>query len=417
MILSCTALPFPVYIVRNFFQYQSDLKRMKQGGRLPTREIPCAAAADRVNDMKKYFLICLAALCCLAGCQVAQQTPSSQSASSQAQPAPSAQPTPTPAPQSEPAIDLHEWYDLPETVEITDAYGKWLEAPMTTRPMELLKSLFENAMAGKWEEAGELVSSAPGVFDGLQNVKIDEFTVTRMDISGPETLSPEQAMVYFDLVVSESDSELFQVGRTSWVARLIELESNWAEYILPADKAVTTCNYDDMEPVEMFCFRLASTLPELQGTDFQQYLKFSDAYDQGAAVDAACVVLEDANLPEVEYTPETRGIPAFCENMEKVFGVDMRDVDLTQYSEYQQTGMVLPIPRGGKWVYAVTRECTFDQAQNCYTVTMDLYADTICWMVSRTVQYTVSVNEDGSFRLEEVKDLYSSGLPMEVGSI
>ena len=134
-------------------------------------------------------------------------------------------------------------------------------------------------------------------------------------------------------------------------------------------------------------------------------------------MDAACVVLEDANLPEVEYTPETRGIPAFCENMEKVFGVDMRDVDLTQYSEYQRTGMVLPTPRGGKWVYAVTRECTFDQAQNCYTVTMDLYADTICWMVSRTVQYTVSVNEDGSFRLEEVKDLYSSGLPMEVGSI
>ena len=131
---------------------------MKQGGRLPTREIPCAAAADRVNDMKKYFLICLAALCCLAGCQVAQQTPSSQSASSQAQQVPSAQPTP--APQSEPAIDLHKWYDLPETVEITDAYGKWLEAPMTTRSMELLKSLFENAMAGKLEEAGELVSSA-----------------------------------------------------------------------------------------------------------------------------------------------------------------------------------------------------------------------------------------------------------------
>ncbi len=415
MILSCTALPFPVYIVRNFFQYQSDLKRMKQGGRLPTREMPCAAAADRVNDMKKYLLICLAALCCLAGCQVAQQTPSSQPASSQAQPASSAQPTP--APQSEPAVDLHEWYDLPETVEITDAYGKWLEAPVTTRSMKLLKSLFENAMAGKWEEAGELVSSTPGVFDGLQNVKIDEFTITRVEISGPETLSQEQAMVYFDLVVSESDSELFQVGRTSWVARLLDLENNWAEYILPVDKAVTTCNYEELEPVELFCFRLASTLPDLQGTDFQEYFKFADEYEQGAAVNAACIALENANLPEVEYTPETRGIPAFYDNMEKVFGVDMRDVDLTQYSEYQQTGMVLPAPRGGKWVYAVTRESTFDQAQNRHTVTLDLYADSICWVVSRTVQYTVSVNEDGSFRLEEVKDLYSSGLPLEVGSI
>lgn len=411
MILSCTALPFPVYIVRNFFQYQSDLKRMKQGGRLPTREMPCAAAADRVNDMKKYLLICLAALCCLAGCQVAQQTPSSQPASSQAQP------TPTPAPQSEPAVDLHEWYELPETVEITDAYGKWLEAPVTTRSMKLLKSLFENAMAGKWEEAGELVSNTPGVFDGLQNVKIDEFTITRVEISGPETLSQEQAMVYFDLVVSESDSELFQVGRTSWVARLLDLENNWAEYILPVDKAVTTCNYEELEPVELFCFRLASTLPDLQGTDFQEYFKFADEYEQGAAVNAACIALENANLPEVEYTPETRGIPAFYDNMEKVFGVDMRDVDLTQYSEYQQTGMVLPAPRGGKWVYAVTRESTFDQAQNRHTVTLDLYADSICWVVSRTVQYTVSVNEDGSFRLEEVKDLYSSGLPLEVGSI
>lgn len=198
---------------------------MKQGGRLQTREMPCAAAADRVNHMKKYLLICLAVLCCLAGCQVAQQTPSSQSASSQAQPASSALPS-SASQQSEPAVDLHEWYELPETVEITDAYGKWLEAPVTTRSMKLLKSLFENAMAGKWEEAGELVSSTPGVFDGLQNVKIDEFTITRVEISGPETLSQEQAMVYFDLVVSESDSELFQVGRTSWVARLLDLENN-----------------------------------------------------------------------------------------------------------------------------------------------------------------------------------------------
>ncbi len=373
--------------------------------------MPRAAAADRVNHMKRCLLLCLAALCCLAGCQSARQTPGSQPASSRAQPAP------TPASRSEPAMDLHAWYELPETVQITDAYGKWLEAPATTRSMKLFKSLLENAMAGKWEEAGELVSSTPGVFEGLQNVKIDDFVITRVDISGPETLSPEQAMVYFDLVVSESDSELFPVGRTSWAARLLDLENNWAEYILPLDRAAATCNYAELQPVELFCFRLASVLPDLQGADFQAYFRFADAYEQGAAVDAACVALENANLPAVEYTPETRGIPAFCENMEKVFGVDMRDVDLTAYSEYQQTGMILPSPRGGKWACATVRDTAFDPAQNCYTVTLDLYADSICWVVSRRVQYTVSVNEDGSFRLEEVKDLYSSGLPLEIGSL
>ena len=77
--------------------------------------------------------------------------------------------------------------------------------------------------------------------------------------------------------------------------------------------------------------------------------------------------------------------------------------------------MIIPVPKGGRWVYAVTAD--IGQEADTQTVTLDLYADTICWSVASTLRYTLTQNEDGSFRLLSVDELYSSGLSWETGSL
>lgn len=86
-------------------------------------------------------------------------------------------------------------------------------------------------------------------------------------------------------------------------------------------------------------------------------------------------------------------------------------------AEITQLKMAVPVSRGGRWVYSVITESEFDPNTKQYTITFDLYSDTICWVVGKTVQYKLSENEDGSFRLLSVEVLYDSGINIQVGSI
>ena len=86
-------------------------------------------------------------------------------------------------------------------------------------------------------------------------------------------------------------------------------------------------------------------------------------------------------------------------------------------AEITQLKMVVPVSRDGRWVYSVITESEFDPNTKQYTITFDLYSDTICWVVGKTVQYKLSENEDGSFRLLSVEVLYDSGINIQVGSI
>ena len=357
--------------------------------------------------MKRFLPIFTAALCLLTRCIAAPPVSSSSSTPS---------PTPTPAPQSEAsapsqAFDLHAYYELPDSVVIRDTVDGRTQLPFNGFAMYNLKELFGRLTDGQWEEAEALVCSTPGVFDQFAGVQISDFVIRELEVQD------EKTMVYFDLTVEESDNPLFAVGTTPWVAKLTSFDRNWAEYILPQGSSVSTCYFASLQPVEQFCFRLASYLPDLRGTDFSACFDRSDPYVMYQAVDAACVILNSAGLPDVPDTPETKSPAAFCDRMEAVFGVDLRDVDLTQYSGYQAYGMMVPVGKGGRWVYAAIAESTRDEAHNRFTVTMDLYADTVCWVKAQTLRYTVGVNEDGSFRLLEVEQLYDSGHPLEMGSV
>lgn len=357
--------------------------------------------------MKRFLPIFTAALCLLTGCIAAPPVSSSSSTPS---------PTPTPAPQSEAsapsqAFDLHAYYELPDSVVIRDTVDGRTQLPFNDFAMYNLKELFGRLTDGQWEEAEALVCSTPGVFDQFAGVQISDFVIRELEVQDEET------MVYFDLTVEQSDNPLFAVGTTPWVAKLTSFDRNWAEYILPQGSSVSTCYFASLQPVEEFCFRLASYLPDLRGTDFSAYFDRSDPYVMYQAIDAACVVLNSAGLPDVPDTPETKSPEAFCDQVEAVLGVDLRDVDLTQYSGYQAYGMMVPVGKGGRWAYAAITDSIHDDAQNRFTVTMDLYADTVCWVKAQTLRYTVGVNEDGSFRLLEVEQLYDSGHPLEMGSV
>lgn len=365
--------------------------------------------ADRVIGMKRLFAIFTAVLFfALAGCSPGREASSASSGNS-----PEVTPTPQSEVQTSAEFDLHEYYQLPESVEIRDNVADRTELPGNKQAMDNLKELFDRAMGGRWGEAEALVSSASNIFNEFSGVKISDFAIRSVEINDDDN----ETLVRFDLTVTESDSELFEVGTTPWQAKLVISESNWAEYILPESRVVSTCNFSEMQPVEMFCYRLAANLPELTGTDFRACFDFSDDSALNRTVDAACIALSYANLPEVEYTPESKSPEVFYADMEKVFGADLRDVDVTRYSWYQDSQMIIPIPKGSRWVYAVITESTHDAAQDVYTVTMDLYSDTVCWVVGRTVRYTVSVNEDGSFRLREVQEIYSSGYAIETGTL
>ena len=364
-------------------------------------------SSREVTAMKRFLPIFTAALCLLTGCIAAPPVSSSSSTPS---------PTPTPAPQSEAsapsqAFDLHAYYELPDSVVIRDTVDGRTQLPFNGFAMYNLKELFGRLTDGQWEEAEALVCSTPGVFDQFAGVQISDFVIRELEVQD------EKTMVYFDLTVEESDNPLFAVGTTPWAAKLTSFDRNWAEYILPQGSSVSTCYFASLQPVEQFCFRLASYLPDLRGTDFSACFDRSDPYVMYQAVDAACVILNSAGLPDVPDTPETNSSAAFCDRMEAVFGVDLRDVDLTQYSGYQAYGMMVPVGKGGRWVYAAIAESTRDEAHNRFTVTMDLYADTVCWVKAQTLRYTVGVNEDGSFRLLEVEQLYDSGHPLEMGSV
>ena len=368
-------------------------------------------------DMKKIlpaFLVLL--FCALSGC--APETPAS---SLPAEPASSSSPgvSSSSAPgvsssspsSAAPLFDLYDYYNLPESVEILDPFPDRTEPPYTEHAMAQLKDLFAHAMAGEWELARQLASSIPGAFDRFEEVKISDFQIRKVDILD----SYDTALVSFDLTVEGGDDELFQPGTTPWEAKLVLSESNWAEYILPKDQVLTPCQWAQMEPAELFCFTLASYLPQLRGDDFTPYLKPADETEMYYMIDSACCALTRANLPEVPYTPETKSPEAFYRDMEKVFGVDLWGVDLSQYSSYLAYQMIIPVPKGGRWVYAVTADT--GQEADTQTVTLDLYADTICWSVASTLRYTLTQNEDGSFRLLSVDELYSSGLSWEKGSL
>lgn len=363
-------------------------------------------SSREVTAMKRLLSILTAALFLLTGCIAAPPVSSSSTPS----------PTPTPAPQSEAsapgqAFDLHAYYELPNSVVIRDNVDGRTQLPFNGFAMYNLKELFGRLTDGQWEEAEALVCSTPGVFDQFAGVQISDFVIRELEVQDEET------MVYFDLTVEASNNPLFAVGTTPWVAKLTSFDRNWAEYILPQGSSVSTCYFASLEPVEQFCFRLASYLPDLRGTDFSPHFEFSDPYDMSRAIDAACVVLKSAGLPDVPDTPETKSPEAFCDQMEAVFGVDLRDADLTSYSGYEAYGMMVPVGKGGRWAYASITDSIHDDAQNRFTVTMDLYADTVCWVKAQTLRYTVGVNEDGSFRLLEVEQLYDSGHPLEFGSV
>lgn len=362
-------------------------------------------SSREVTAMKRLLPIFTAALCLLTGCIAAPPVSSS-----------SLPPSPTPAPQSEASapsqvFDLHAYYELPDSVLIRDTVDGRTQLPFNSFAMYNLKELFGQLTDGQWKEAEALVCNTPGVFDQFAGVQISNFVIRELEVQDEETI------VYFDLTVEESDNPLFAVGTTPWVAKLTSFDRNWAEYILPQDRGVPTSCFASLQPVEMFCFRLASYLPELRGTDFTPYFDFSDPYEMSRTIDAACVILNSAGLPDVPETPEAKSPAAFCDQMEAVFGVDLRDVDLTQYSGYEAYGMMVPVGKGGRWVYATIAESTHDDAQNRSTVTMDLYADAVCWVKAQTLRYTVGMNEDGSFRLLEVEQLYDSGHPLEMGSV
>lgn len=363
--------------------------------------------------MKKIVFIPLAAALIVSGCNTAPQQnsqpaqpgePPVSSSSSQSQPAPK--------PSEQPALDLHAHYNVPQSVEIIDHVEGRSELPYNYVSLEFLKRFLSALTAGDWQSAADIASDVEGVFDCFASVVITDAEITKIEL-----VSDEESMVYFDLTVAESDSDFFPTGTSQWVAKIVDQEANWAEYILPADQSVSTSHFADLSKAEMFCFRLASVLPKLNGTEFRDDFDFSTPYDTGQFVDAACVALSSANLPEVPYTPEYYSPEAFYNNVEKVFGMDLRDVDITQYSEYQRTQMVVPVPRGGRWVYSVITESEFDPDTKQYTITFDLYSDTICWVIGKTVQYKLSENEDGSFRLLSVEVLYDSGIDIQVGSI
>lgn len=322
-------------------------------------------------------------------------------------------------------LDFHEFFKLDESVEIVDNINDkvFIEGFKEYKyHMEKLKELFAEAINGNWENARKLASSEAGAFDCFENVKISDFKITKVELNkNYERLVSYDITVdvYFDLTVTESDSELFEVGTHPWMARLLLSESNWAEYILPVDEIGTTCMFSEKSSVEMFCYRLATYLGDLKGNDFRDYFKSSSEQELDEFVNAACIVLSYANIPDYdkEYTEETKSPEAFYNNMEKVFGTDLRDIDVTNYREYISSKMIIPIPRGGMWIYASIVGSDVNEAEDTYTVTLDIYSDTICWTVAKTVRYTVSVNSDGSFRLMSAEELYSSGFDAECGSI
>ena len=352
------------------------------------------------------FLIFL--LCSLPGCApqapVSSSLPASSFSSSFA--------TDLPASSSETSLlDLHAYYDLPQSVEIRDSFPERTEPPYTGPAMAQLKELFAHAMAGDWEQARALASSNPGVFDRFEGVKISDFEIRKVEILD----AYDTTLVSFDLTVEESPDALFEPGTTPWVAKLTVSGKDWAEYILPEDKVRIPCHLAQLEPAELFCHTLASYLPQLRGDDFTPYLKLSDEAEMYDIVDPACCALARANLPEVPYTPETKGPEAFYRDMEKVFGVDLWGLDLSQYSSYLAYQMIIPVAKGGKWAYAAVADTS--REENRQAITLDLYSDTIGWTVAETLRYTLTQNEDGSFRLLSVEELYSSGQPWEMGSV
>ncbi len=357
-------------------------------------------------DMKKILpALLIALLCALSGCAV------NAPASSPSVSPPASYPEPETPASSSPLLDLHDHYDLPESVEILDSFPERTEPPYTDRAMAQLKELFAHAMAGEWEQACQMASSNPEAFDRFEGVKISDFQIRKVEILD----AYDTTLVSFDLTVEESQDALFEPGTTPWVAKLTVSGKDWAEYILPESRVRIPCHLAQLESAELFCHTLASYLPQLRGDDFTPYLKLSDETEMYYMVDPACCALARANLPEVPYTPETKSPEAFYRDVEKVFGVDLWGLDLSQYSSYLDCQMIIPVAKGGKWVYAAVAYTSRDS--DTQTVTLNLYADTICWSVASTLRYTLTQNEDGSYRLLSVEELYSSGHPWEMGSV
>lgn len=265
---------------------------------------------------------------------------------------------------------------------------------------------------------------------------IEDMTVESYEIVETKDLEYRYAYYKVKFNVSESNNDYFPVGESYWD---LVLHANMELVSIFRTSAEEILNYLNF-PYERssnkendFCYNFSHYLWIFETTtDFNMALgslRFSQFYEHiyehiddyqwkidmvhdiihyyvSTATDNDWITPLYVNIVE-DYMMKTAGIT----------GVDYRKSAYYMHSDEIAEDYIDCGGHGGWWRYWLPISKEYDETSKIYTVVIDYFADTALLVVAKTMKYTLTENDDGTYKMLSTELLYDSGYGIAGGGV
>lgn len=246
-------------------------------------------------------------------------------------------------------------------------------------------------------------------YSSLQGTKVDNYTIAfdkELYNLDPDNHKYTYGCSYkVDLDISESYCKQFPVGKSHWILEIAPGEGGSATFY-PEGTTLTRIWYDKDKilPATELCYRFSTLFHCYETID--DFNKLVPSTTNIEAFNDFCIKASRFSGTNIEKIQE---------NLKKILRIN--NIDFTKCSIYDEEQNQLHEQTGGFWTYPNITSQEYNKETKKYTITIEYYADSTYIFVAKTMQYIVTENDDGSFRIKSTELLFDSYYNPAHGSI
>ena len=277
------------------------------------------------------------------------------------------------------------------------------------RDKQISKSIAERFLSGiKNKDPQQLLDTIAAkdadAYKFLTDLKLESYNI----VEEIEVYSSVMKYVV-QLDITESNSDFFPVGRSSWELEVDYLFRGKVILFKPVGKDLNRLEFDNQNKDVNFCADFFELLEPyiISASDLNKMVpEIKDADSYNDFLELMIIFLRRYGLPE-ENTPAD----SVMAEAKKVLGIT--EIDLQKYNQYHEDDRTVSTRMTSGIVHCgslSSRE--YDPQTKQSAITLDYYSDSAHLLKGKTVKFIVKENEDKSFTMLSIEVLYDSDLEL-----
>lgn len=291
------------------------------------------------------------------------------------------------------------------------------EDEFVQKKAELTAKLFLNYIKNKKvDDIAVFIETGSDVSTGACSI-FNEIDVDSYEYVAPYYSSYDgQTNFNVTLHISKSNSELFPVGTSRWILSTGEgMYGSPINYFRRANEVFTPIKGDSLGNAVDFCYDVSNDLGCFETMDNFNKL-ITDAQSNGSigwfGEYLVTILLKnrDGYYSDSAYPVKMTELETLAK---KTFGITNIDFykEISKYNSSDDT-IDTRDGHGGAWRLATLHSSNYDSSTRIRTIVIDFYSDNAYSLKSKTMEYTLRVNQDDSLTLLSTRLLYDSGYNM-----